>query len=63
MLTFFKSTPAGLATVETASPGCWIHAVAPDAEEIVRLREELGVPEGMIIALLVGVVFRRRDWL
>jgi len=43
MITVFKSAEHGLETVEHVTEGCWIHVVAPDAEEIARL-ESLGLP-------------------
>lgn len=52
MLTAFKNGPNGLTSVDTITPGCWIHAVAPNPAEISRLRDEFGVPEAFITASL-----------
>lgn len=52
MFTVYNSTPQGLTQVEVVAPGCWIHAVNPDAAEIARLHDEFGVPPSFIAASL-----------
>lgn len=52
MLTFYKTVDNKLVTLSQPESGCWINAVAPDADEICYLRDSLGIlPEFIRSAL------------
>ncbi|MDL2344365.1 magnesium transporter CorA family protein [Deinococcus sp. MIMF12] len=43
MLTYYRSIGGQLQLAESYTDGCWIHAVAPSAEELARVSRETGL--------------------
>jgi magnesium transporter len=48
MITIRTSTGSGLEVIHQPENGCWFDVVAPSAEEIARLEQDLGVPRSFI---------------
>ncbi len=48
MITVFKNTDDGLVTLEQFVSGCWISAIDPTPDEIIRLHQELGIPQDFL---------------
>ena len=47
MLTFYRSTETGLATLTDIIPGCWISAIEPTTDEIEQIHH-LGIPRDFL---------------
>ena len=47
MLTFYRSTETGLATLSDIIPGCWISAIEPTTDEIEQIHH-LGIPRDFL---------------
>lgn len=52
MIILYRSTEAGLVTVDALSSGCWLNAVAPTPQEVALLQEVLNVPQDFITSPL-----------
>ncbi len=48
MITIYKSTDAGLITVETSEDGAWVNAVSPSPDEIAQL-EQWGISREFVL--------------
>lgn len=57
MITIRRSTGAGLQEVERPAEGCWIDVTGPSADEAKQLAHDLNIP------LVVGLVFKKKNWL
>jgi magnesium transporter len=44
MITIYRSTPTGIATVDEPQPGCWIHMSDPDPQEITHIAATYAIP-------------------
>ncbi|MDR1599866.1 MAG: magnesium transporter CorA family protein [Oscillospiraceae bacterium] len=44
MMRFFNAAPDGMLELNRPEPGCWVYAVAPSADELMRLHESLSIP-------------------
>lgn len=48
VITILKNTEDGLVTLEQFVSGCWISVIDPTPDEIIRLHQELGVPQDFL---------------
>jgi magnesium transporter len=48
MITILKNTELGLETLQTMTPGSWVHVVDPGLDEIGRLQQEVGAPQDFV---------------
>ncbi|MBU0703791.1 MAG: magnesium transporter CorA family protein [Chloroflexi bacterium] len=48
MITILKSTERGLQTVNEIADGSWLNVIAPSADEVTRLHQELDVPRDFL---------------
>ena len=48
MITILKSTERGLQTVNEITDGSWLNVIAPSADEVTRLHQELDVPRDFL---------------
>jgi magnesium transporter len=49
MIAIFKTTELGLQTLNEVTDGSWLNVVAPSADEIARLHQELGIPRDFLM--------------
>lgn len=48
MITILKSTERGLQTISEVTDGGWLNVIAPSADEVTRLHQELGIPQDFL---------------
>lgn len=48
MIAILKSTERGLQTVDEITEGSWVNVIAPGADEVARLHQELGIPQDFL---------------
>lgn len=52
MITVLKGERGGLEKINELAPNIWVNVIDPSADEITRLRRELGIPHDFLIASL-----------